>query len=265
MNHNVQSIRSIASNSTTPQSSTYPSAYPSGAEDEEPTIIKAFLFPFLSLPSELRSKIYGCAFEAVPPILDLDPDNFHLIYRKFSLFLVSKQIHAEASHHFYSSHTIRLFPTHPGRFFKTKKPLLARLSPQCRSSITSLELRLGPGWNKPPRGWVINDALGLQNATSVQVLKVFVECDPSDGIFKGFRQADGFYESFSKDLLNKVLEAVPSIEVVEFDAWTSVKKNGDMMMGLLEVATGFEKMVAWGQERGWNEEREEDMECVEVE
>jgi hypothetical protein len=259
MNHNVRSIRSVTSNSTTPHSSTYPSAYPSEAEDEEPTIIKAHPFPFLSLPSELRNKIYGCAFEAAPPILDLDPDNFRLIHHKFSLFLVSKQIHAEASHHFYSSHTIRLFPTHPGRFFKTRKPLLARLSPQYRSSITSLELRLGPGWNKPPRGWVINDALGLQNTTSVRVLKVFVECDPSDGIFKGFRQADGFYESFSKDLLNKVLEAVPSIEVVEFDAWTSVKKNGDMMMGLLEVATRFEKMVAWGPERGWNEEREEDM------
>jgi len=144
----------------------------------------------------------------------------------------------------------------PIGYFKTKKPLLARLPQHYRSSITNLELRLGPGWNNPPRGWVINDGLGLQDCTSVRVLKVFVECDPSDGIFKGFRAGEGFYERFCQDLLEGVLKATPSIATVEFDAWTSVKRSGDMMQGLGKVVSSFGKIVGWGPERGWDKEND---------
>lgn len=111
---------------------------------------------------------------------------------------------------------------------------------------------MGPGWNNPPRGWVVNDALGLADCKNVRVLKVFVECDPSDGIFKGFRHSDGFYERFSQGLMDGVLKEVPSIKVVEFDAWSSVKRTGDMIAGLGEVVAKYEKAVAWGPERGWD-------------
>jgi hypothetical protein len=120
--------------------------------------------------------------------------------------------------------------------------------------MTSLQLRLGPGWNNPPRGWVINDALGLADCTNVRALKVYVECDPSDGTFKGFRKCDGFYERFSAELLEGVLKEVPSIKVVEFDAYPAVKRTGDMMSGLGEVVAKHDKVVAWGPERGWDQE-----------
>src|SRR6266536_6016903 len=170
-------------------------------------------------------------FSTAPAVIDLDPSIFsHLNRAKLlALFSVSQQLHREATHHFFSTHTFRIFPTFPGRYFKTKKPLLARLPAHYRESMTSLQLRLGPGWNNPPRGWVINDALGLADCINVRVLKVYVECDPSDGIFKGFRKCDGFYERFSAELLEGVLKEVPSIEVVEFDAYPAVKRTGDMM------------------------------------
>lgn len=212
-------------------------------------------FPFLSLPSELRNKIYSLVFGITPEVIDLDPSTFSLLHRNkvLALFGVSRQIHLESMHHFFSTHTIRLFPTFAG-YFKTKKPLLARLPKSYRQSITTLELRLGPGWNKPPRGWVVNDALGLQDCASVRLLKVFVECDPSDIIFKGFRAGEGFYEKFSQDLLEGVLKEIPSVQVVEFDAWSSVKRTGDMITGLGEVVARYDKVIGWGPERGWEEE-----------
>lgn len=254
MKHGVLSIRSAKSTSTTPASSAYASAYPS--DDEEYALSKKPTFPFLSLPSELRNKIYSLVFAAVPSVMDLDPSTFSLLNRSkiLALFSVSPQIHLEATHCFFSTHTFRLFPTYPGRYFKTKKPLLARLPKLYRASITTLELRLGPGWNNPPRGWVVNDALGLSDCISVRMLKVFVECDPSDVIFKGFRAGDGFYEKFSQVLLEGVLKEIPSIQVVEFDAWSSVKRTGDMISGLGEVAARYDKVIAWGPERGWQQE-----------
>ena len=213
-------------------------------------------FQFLALPFELRNKIYGMVFSILPPVIDLDPSIFSLLNRTqaLALFSLNRQVHEEAIHNFFSTHTIRLFPTYPGRYFKAKRPLLARLPPHYRSSITSLQLRLGPGWNNPPRGWIINEALGLADCVNVRVLKVFVECDPSDAIFQGFRAGDGFYERFSAALLNGVLEEVPSIRVVEFDAYSSVQRTGDMMSGLRDVVARYDKVIGWGPERGWKDE-----------
>ena len=103
----------------------------------------------------------------------------------------------------------------------------------------------------------MNDALGLSDCKAVRILKVFVEVDPSDAIFKGFRAGDGFYERFSQALLRGVLNGVPSIQVVEFDAYPSVKRTGEMMRGLGEVISGFNKVVGWGPERGWEKESDQ--------
>jgi hypothetical protein len=257
-NHGILVLRSTGtSNATTPASSTYPSAYPTEDEGESSPPIKPFRF--LALPSELRNKIYALVFARAPQVIDLDPDTFSLISRQklFALFRVSRQINDEATHHFLSTHTIRLFPIYPGRYFKSKRPLLARLSPRYRSSLTSLDLRLGPGWNDPPPGWVVNDALGLADCTNVRVLKVFVEIDTSDSFYDGWRKCDGFYEGFSMRLLEGVLKSVPSVEVVEFDGWSGVPRNCNMMAGLGQVVAKYDKVVGWGPERGWGTESDQ--------
>jgi hypothetical protein len=250
----------VESVSTTPRSSVCPSTCPSEAEDEVAPKRKAPCFPFLSLPSELRNKIYSLVFSPAPAHLDLDPTIFKIFQQMqmFAIFCVSHQLYREATHHFFSTHTFRIFSTYPGRYFKTKRPLLARLPAHYRESITSLELRLGPGWNNPPRGWVVNDALGLAECTSVRVLKIFVECDPSDAIYKGFRKGDGFYEGFSANLLDEVMKRVPSIKTVEFDSYTAIKRSGGMMRALEEVATKYEgRMISWGPKHGWEKETEQ--------
>jgi hypothetical protein len=215
----------------------------------------------MDLPSELRLKVYGYHFADAPGVIDLDPDNYKRIHQRLAILRTCRTIYGEASHFFYSTHTFRIFPTHPGRFFKTKKPLLARLNARQRGWITSLELRLGPGWAKPPRGWVVNPALGLADCVSVRKLTVFVECDPSDGVFKGFRHSDGFYEAFSRNLLHGVLAEMPWVERVHYDAWTSVKKTGAMMNVLLQLASQQGKKICWGPERGWTDRDEEEVTC----
>lgn len=275
----------IPSALTTPLSSAYPSTYASEAEwdpEDDPTLVaiskltlgddpvapksstivekpkRSKPFPFMMLPSELRCKVYGYHFADSERTLDLDPANYKLIHKKLGLLRVCRTIYAEASHYFYSTRSFRIFPTHPGRFFKTKKPLLARMNARQRSSITSLELRLGPGWSMPPRGWVVNPALGLQDCVNVRYLTVFVECDPSDGVFNGFRRADGFYEAFSRNLLEKVLAELPSIDRVFFDAWTSVKKSGSMMRTLFETTASQGRKICFGPERGWTQQDDEE-------
>ncbi|KAK3904548.1 hypothetical protein C8A05DRAFT_42397 [Staphylotrichum tortipilum] len=230
---------------------------PANAPAERPPRKQRRPFRFLDLPSELRIEIYMLHFEGSGRVIDLDSDNYKLIYRKLAILWTCRAIYHEASHVFYATRTFRIFPTQPGRFFKTKKPLLARLTPSQRRSLTSLELRLGPGWNKPPRGWVVNAALGLAGCVNVRRLAVFVECDPSDNVFKGFRKADGFYEGFSRNLLDAVLAEMPFVDRVHFDAWSSVKKNGAMMTGLVDVARARGRTICWGPERNWTDDKEE--------
>ncbi|KAI0975295.1 hypothetical protein F4678DRAFT_469913 [Xylaria arbuscula] len=266
----------VSSTLPTPLSSAYPSTYASEAEfDIEEEIEKLPLdtlslesatpdkpksrrskqrpFRFLDLPSELRLKVYEYHFANTGYVLDLDSDNYKRIHQKLSILRVCRTIYIEASYFFYGSHPVRIFPAVPGRFFKTKKPLLARMKPRQRACINTLELRLGPGWSKPPRGWEVNAALALNECVNVRKITVFVECDPGNDIFKGFRQPGGFFESFAKKLLTGVLEEMPWVQRVEFDAWPSVKKSGALMTGLIELINSRGLKITWGLERGWTD------------
>ncbi|KAH7313700.1 hypothetical protein B0I35DRAFT_277558 [Stachybotrys elegans] len=215
-------------------------------------------FEFITLPSEIRLRIYEYYFDDSEDVIDLTQENYKRYHKRLGIVRVCKQLHAEVTHYFYSTRSFRIFPTTHGRYFKTKKPLLARLRPNQLECIHTLELRLGPGFNNPPRGWVVNDALGLKQCINVHRLRIMVECDPSDGIFRGFRRSEGFYENFSCDLLVKVLEELPALKVIEFDAWPSVKKRGAMMKGLLEVVRPTKLLIEWGPERGWTDAMDED-------
>lgn len=167
-------------------------------------------------------------------------------------------MHQEAYPIFYSQ-PIRLFPTN-GRFFHTKHVLLARLPTHYRAAITTLELRLGPGWTNPPPCQNTGPRLGLADCTSLRMLKIFVEMDPSDTIWAGFRgknATEDTYKHFCVDLLRGIMEQVPSLATVEIDAYPAVKKEAPLVMALRRGVEEDGKKVIWGPLRGWEKEGDE--------
>lgn len=192
-------------------------------------------FPFFDLPIELRSKVLSYNLTEAQPI-DLDPNNYRSGRQRLNYFLVSHRFHAEASHMFYGNHSFRIFPTH-GRFFSHRtKPLLQRLPSRYRELLTTLELRLGPGWSNPPKSWWVDSRLGIEEMVKVRTLKVFVECDPSHDIFKGFRIGKDFFTEFAAHLLEEITRRLPALLCVEFDGWPSVMREGPLMKKLVAVA-----------------------------
>lgn len=224
----------------------------SSSTEAEPTSAH---FRFFDLPTELRLKILGMVLHT-NQVIDLEPLNHRRIAPRFQVFLTSRRMHEEAYPVFYGGHTFRIFPTH-GRFFGNRViPLLARLSPRHRAALLSLELRLGPGWSNPPKSWRVTDRLGLEEMTAVRSIKVFVQCDPSHDIFKGFRVGKVFFTDFSGDILGDMIHRLPLLEEIQFDAWSSVSKDAPLMTRLLNEARSNSKRIAWGPERGWDNEVE---------
>lgn len=218
-------------------------------------------FPFFALPSELRLRVYSFVLFAAgrrrrllrttgtvgassknPPIVPLS--------ERLALFLVSKQVHTEASDYFYSIQTFRVFPIQD----YSRLPTVRFLSPRYRASISNIELILGSSWTKPPKSWVVNNGLGLEDMHRVRTLKVFLECDPSHPVFEGFRISKGFYTDFAGDMLRKIIERLPSLTNVEFDGYPSVRRYGALMTRLLQETKTAKKRIIFGPERQWREE-----------
>ncbi|KAL9081235.1 MAG: hypothetical protein Q9157_000210 [Trypethelium eluteriae] len=213
-------------------------------------------FRFFDLPSELRVRVYELLL-LIPDTIDLDSNNFRRITPRLNIFLVCKRMHEEAFRIFYGRHTFRLFSLSQ-RFFHAKRPLFSRLPQRYRAAVTKLELRVGPGWTAPPKGWNTAPSLGLVDATSMRLLKIFVEVDPSShDIFKGFRVTEDFYTVFCQGLVREILCQVPSITEVQFDAWTSVSKHAPLMRELLNEARIANREISWGPLRGWNDGAED--------
>lgn len=219
-------------------------------------------FPFFRLPSELRNRIYEYAL-FVPEtasqhgVVDLHPLMSRQIAPRLRLLQTCRRMYEETYPVFYGRQAIRVFPSHP-TFMNAKKPVLMQLPKKYRQTIQTLELRLGPGWGKPPKCQKFTPRLGLKDCTGVRMLRVFVEIDPSGEVFKGFRISDGFYTAFASAQLEAVLQQCPSIELIEFDAYPSVKKRDPLMTALLKVAESTGERIAWGPERGWAMEKELD-------
>jgi len=227
-----------------------------GDSDEEEATAASQPFRFFDLPSELRLRVYEHLL-IFPKTLDLDPSNTRILVPRLKLFFVNRRMHTEASHVFYSRNTFRIFAIH-GRFFHTKRQLLTRL-PLCYiEHLTSLELRLGPGWTKPPTGWVVDGKLALAYAKNVRLLKIFVECDPaSDPVFEGFRNKDhgdeqSFYTQFCVAILASLFEQLVELARVEFDAYPSVSRSSPLLQTLVDKTKQGGKAVLWGPERGWD-------------
>lgn len=206
-------------------------------------------FPLLKLPAELRIRVYEMLFKLPSgTVVDMDPLNYRRLAPLFlPVFLTSKQLYREASEVFYGANTFRLFATHPR--FINKKPLLIRMQAKHRREITSMELRLGPGWHKPPKSWVISDALGLIDLRKMRRLNIFVEADPaSDATFEGFRPTSTFYTDFCVDLLRKFFQQVPSVAQIEFDCWMSIGRRSPLIIALERETALAGKRVTWGKE-----------------
>nr|OQO01230.1 hypothetical protein B0A51_18475 [Rachicladosporium sp. CCFEE 5018] len=173
--------------------------------------------------------------------------NWYLVRPRLQAFLVSQRMYDEAYRVFYSQ-PVRIYPNH-GRFFNTKKPLLARLAPKYRAIIHTLDLRLGQGWSKPPRCQNTNESLGLRDCINVRTLKVFVEVDPSEPHFEGFRGKNSTkdtYKWFCVDLLNGILQQVPSLHTVEVDIVEGMKGDAPVAVALCRAATNAGKVLAKG-------------------
>ena len=132
-----------------------------------------------------------------------------------------------------------------------------------------LEFRVGPGWSTPPKGWDLGDAapapgdtsekekketrltpaaLALQNLISLSYLTVFVECDPSDPIFKGFRISENFYTGFCCRLLSRIFELVPlegKKVGVDIGMNPGVRVEGRLVQGLVGVLRKYQERVKW--------------------
>lgn len=187
-----------------------------------------------------------------------DPLNYRYLHPVLAVFLVSRRMHEEAYRVFYSQ-PMRLYPVH-GRFFHDKQALIERLPPRYRAAVNTVELRLGPGWSKPPRCQHVKPSLGLTDCTNLRTLKVFVECDPSDNVFAGFRgkgATEDTYKWFCLDLLHGILAQLPSLETVEIDAFPGVKKDAPLVLALKRKVEEGRKRLTWGPLRGWEKGADE--------
>jgi hypothetical protein len=232
-----------------------------GAQSDAEEEIKRQPFRFFDLPYELRLRVYE-ELLVFPKTIDLDPTNYRIVAPALRFFLVDHRMHEEASRVFYGRNTFRVFPIH-GRYINRKHPLLAWLPRKYRAHLTRLELRLGPGFTKPPKCWVVDSRLGLAAAKKVHKLKVFVEIDPaSNEVFEGWRVGNNFYTEYCVGLFRGLLAQVPSINDVEFDAYPSVSRSSPLLQGLLEETKLNQKRIAWGPERGWDKIVEVDLASV---
>ena len=201
-------------------------------------------FRFFALPPELRIRILEYAYRW-PYVIDLDRSNHAHVAPLLRTFLVSRTFYQEAYATFFGINRFQIFPTHSQSLKRRTRPIVSVLSPQYRAALRSLEFLLGPNWNRPPPSWRVNEALGLEDMVNMRVLKVHAQIDPSLDIFKGFRIDKDFYTDFAGRLLGDVLEILPNVQEVWISGEESVRRDGEFIGRLLDVALVAQVRVYW--------------------
>jgi hypothetical protein len=212
------------------------------------TFDRAGIFPFLSLPPEIRNRIYFLNWHGastsdlhhkpIPPLSATDRG-------RLNLTLVSRRLHAESTHLLYSTTTFRLFPLQDFQYLPT--PL--SLPPHYRSHITSLSLIVGSSWTNPPASWKVGKGLirALSRIKLLRVLKIFVEVDPSIPMFARYRRSEGFYTEWCGELVRDVLKAiVGTCEIVEADGNPGVDPRGQLASRICEEVRASGRVMRYG-------------------
>ena len=74
---------------------------------------------------------------------------------------------------------------------------------------------------------------------------MFVEVDPSQAMYKGYRRSETFYTLFSGRLFERVCGRLAALEEVRLDGFSSVSSTGLLVQVLVDVAQGKNKRVVW--------------------
>lgn len=197
-------------------------------------------FAFFALPYELRLQVLENILR-VDRTIDIDFNASGIT----SMFLVSKRFHEEAAEVFFSRNTFRLLPTHSKAAAKRAQPLVKSFPAKYRKHVTRLELRLGPFWTAPPACWRVS-GLGCKDLVKVRRLHVFVECDPSIPLYRGYRKSETFYTDFCSKILVGILKRMPALEQIHFDGYSAVSPTGPLVQRMVEATQNAGKAVSWG-------------------
>jgi len=212
-------------------------------------------FPFFDLPTELRLRIYEMLLVSPERAVNMDVNNSRLIAPRMNCFRASRQMFEEAYRVFYGSNIFRLYGDPEGKFYQ-KKPLLQRLVPRYRNVITTMDLRLGPGWTNPPKVQNTEKSLGLEDCTSLRSLRIMVEIDPSDQFYVGFRGKDKdetWYIFWCVRLLAGIMEQVPTLKTVELDAFPHIRKDAPIIIAIASEVERSKRKLVWRLVRGRHE------------
>jgi hypothetical protein len=208
-------------------------------------------FAFLSLPPEIRTKIYNLILFP-PPRLPLDPKpSPSHTSSSLSLLRTSRLVHSETTHLLYTHTAFPLFPIQA--FPPLPTPLL--IPPRHRYIPKSLHLRLGNSWSAPPKSWRVSKLLAraLPKFGALKTLKVFVEVDPSEPMFEKYRISRDFYTDFAGELLQDVIKAIPQLKTVEIGGYEFVNLRGPLVTRIRRVVEEMERKLLWSVEDGWRE------------
>jgi len=79
------------------------------------------------------------------------------------------------------------------------------------------------------------------------MLKIFVETDPEDPIFEGFRRTKHFYTNLSGEFVAEILKRLPMVDTVYFDSWEHVTRESPLMKRLESEVVTAGKRLSWGK------------------